>query len=176
MGVFRQCLNMLVPKGRKQRHPDLLAIVIVLLIPIGYSVLSFVRKMQVGNADIIVSGVGVLGGLLFAHAIFVFQLRMAYSDAKHRRASEASSPLMEKTAVIEMIDQMFYSVVYASALSLIITLVIGLASSLRLCDKKGIFPVWFSALVIFLIAHLAGWVWYVISITASAYRDLIKEL
>ena len=71
---------------------------------------------------------------------------------------------------------MFYSVVYASALSLIITLVIGLASSLRLCDKKGIFPVWFSALVIFLIAHLAGWVWYVISITASAYRDLIKEL
>ena len=168
MGVFRQCLNMLVPKGRKQRHPDLLAIVIVLLIPIGCSVLSFVRKMQVGNADIIVSGVGVLGGLLFAHAIFVFQLRMAYSDAKHRRASEASSPLM--------IDQMFYSVVYASALSLIITLVIGLASSLRLCDKKGIFPVWFSALVIFLIAHLAGWVWYVISITASAYRDLIKEL
>lgn len=83
---------------------------------------------------------------------------------------------MEKTAVIEMIDQMFYSVVYASALSLIITLVIGLASSLRLCDKKGIFPVWFSALVIFPIAHLAGWVWYVISITASAYRDLIKEL
>lgn len=64
MGVFRQCLNMLVPKGRKQRHPDLLAIVIVLLIPIGCSVLSFVRKMQVGNADIIVSGVGVLGGLL----------------------------------------------------------------------------------------------------------------
>lgn len=63
MGVFRQCLNMLVPKGRKQRHPDLLAIVIVLLIPIGCSVLSFVRKMQVGNADIIVSGVGVLGGL-----------------------------------------------------------------------------------------------------------------
>ena len=81
MGVFRQCLNMLVPKGRKQRHPDLLAIVIVLLIPIGCSVLSFVRKMQVGNADILVSGVGVLGVLLFAHAILVFQLRMAYSDA-----------------------------------------------------------------------------------------------
>lgn len=53
MGVFRQCLNMLVPKGRKQRHPDLLAIVIVLLIPIGCSVLSFVRKMQVGNADLL---------------------------------------------------------------------------------------------------------------------------
>ena len=85
---------------------------------------------------------------------------------KHRRASEASSPLMEKTAVIEMIDQMFYSVVYASALSLIITLVIGLASSLRLCDKKGIFPVWFSALVIFLIA-LFSWLGLVCNINYS---------
>ena len=74
MGVFRQCLNMLVPKGRKQRHPDLLAIVIVLLIPIGCSVLSFVRKMQVGNADIIVSGVGVLGGLLFVSCNICFPI------------------------------------------------------------------------------------------------------
>lgn len=176
MGVLRQCWIMLAPKGRKYHHFDWLAIAITVLIPIICTVVFLILRMQIANADIIVSGVGVLGGLLFAHAIFVFQLRMAYSDAKRRRATEIHSSPMEKIAVTNMIDQIFYSVIYASALSLFITLIISLSSSLRVSDEEGIFPVWFSAVAIFLISHLAGWVWYVISITTSAYRDLIKEL
>lgn len=176
MGVFRQSQYMLFPRGRKYLHPDWPAVVITLIIPVCCAVATFMFKAQIGNADIIVSGAGVLGGLLFAHAIFVFQLRMAYADAKRRRSDGLTQHPMEKLSVSEMIDQMFYSVVYASALSLLITLGIGLSASFGLSNADKPFPLWFSTLAIFFISHLAGWVWYVISITVSAYRDLIKEL
>lgn len=176
IGVLGHCADMLAPKGNKKRHIQVLEFSIVILLPIALGIISLRRKVQIGNADIIVSGVGVLGGLLFAHAIFVFQLRMSYSEAIRRRASESRTPPMEKLGVPPMIDQMFYSVVYASALSLLITLIIGMASSLQIADKDGIFPIWFSSLSIVLITHLAGWVWFVITITVSAYRDLIKEM
>lgn len=176
MSVFKQCFAMLFPKGRKHHHADWLAIIITVVFPIICAAIIVVFRKEIGNADIIVSGVGVLGGLLFAHAIFVFQLRMSYSEAKRRRAVENSQPPMEKTEVPKMINQMFYSVVYASGLSLFITLFVGMASSLGLSSENQPFPLWLSSVIVFLIAHLAGWVWYVMSITVSAYRDLIKEL
>lgn len=176
MGVFKQCLSMLAPVGRRHRHVDWIAVTCIFVIPIICAASTLMLKKRIGNADIIVSGVGVLGGLLFAHAIFVFQLRMSYSDAKRRRSVDNSQPPMEKIAVPKMIDQMFYSVVYASGLSLFITLFVGMSSSFSLSDDKGIFPLALSSIIVFLIAHLAGWVWYVMSITVSAYKDLIKEL
>ena len=72
------------------------------------------RKLT--NADIIVSALGVLGGLLFAHAIFVFQLRMEYTRSVKKAILENRAD-SENTDLSRQIDELFDSVVYCSALA-----------------------------------------------------------
>jgi sterol desaturase/sphingolipid hydroxylase (fatty acid hydroxylase superfamily) len=176
MGIIGNYFGLLAPKGRKFRHPDIPSLVIEILIPIICALAAFFLHIRLGNPDIIVAGVGVLGGLLFAHAIFVFQLRLSYSEARRRRNESPKQPKMEKTEVPEMITQMFHAVVYSSALSLFITLIVGMASSLGFQEQDKKFGTILSTIIILLIAHLVGCVWHVLTITTSAYRDLQNEM
>lgn len=124
------------------------------------------------NADIIVSALGVLGGLLFAHAIFVFQLRMEYTRSVKEaiRKKEADG---ENVNLTRQIDELFDSVVYCSTLALAITIVVGLSSALGLyASMSAIWRRIFSALFLAVIAHLAGCIYRVLRTTSSAYNEL----
>lgn len=127
---------------------------------------------KLANADIIVSALGVLGGLLFAHAIFVFQLRMEYTRSVKRAILENRADA-ENTVLSRQIDELFDSVVYCSALALVITITVGVSSSLGLyASMPDMMKRILSALFLAVIAHLAGCIYRVLRTTSSAYNEL----
>lgn len=143
-----------------------------IILPVAVFIAELLWDRGLTNADIIVSALGVLGGLLFAHAIFVFQLRMGYTRSVKEaiRKKEADGENVELT---RQIDELFDSVVYCSALALAITIVVGLSSALGLYASMSAF--WrriFSALFLAVIAHLAGCIYRVLRTTSSAYNEL----
>ncbi len=145
-----------------------------IIIPVAVFIAELVWDRGLTNADIIVSALGVLGGLLFAHAIFVFQLRMEYTRSVKEaiRENEADG---ENVNLTRQIDELFDSVVYCSTLALAITIIVGLSSALGLYASMS--AVWrriFSALFLAVIAHLAGCIYRVLRTTSSAYNELRK--
>ena len=76
--------------------------------------------MAIHETGVIAASFGVLGGLLFAHAIFVFQLRVSYDAANVEPSPE--SPARD-LRVRPLIDEMFSGVLYASFVALVLTLV-----------------------------------------------------
>ena len=139
------------------------------LVPIVVASVGFVFNIRVSNADIIVSALGVLGGLLFAHAIFVFDLRMNYMHVIEERLKQGDAD-GENLTVPMLIDDMFSGVVYSSALSLSVTMLTALASSYgwygMLCDELQRIV---SAMFIGVMAHLAACIWRVLKLTSNAY-------
>lgn len=139
------------------------------IIPIIVAVIGFIFNIRVSNADIIVSALGVLGGLLFAHAIFVFDLRMNYMHVTGERLRRGDAD-GENLTVPRLIDDMFSGVVYSSALALSVTMLAALASSYgwygMMCN--GLQRV-VSAVFIGVMTHLAACIWRVLKLTSNAY-------
>lgn len=143
-----------------------------LIIPGVVFIVELFWDRKLTNADIIVSALGVLGGLLFAHAIFVFQLRMEYTRSVKRAILENRAD-GENTVLSRQIDELFDSVVYCSALALVITITVGISSSLGLyASMPDMMKRIFSALFLAVIAHLAGCIYRVLRTTSSAYNEL----
>lgn len=138
-------------------------------IPIIITIIGLVFNVRVSNADIIVSALGVLGGLLFAHAIFVFDLRMNYMHVTEERMKRGDAD-GENLTVPRLIDDMFSGVVYSSALALSVTMLTALASSYGwyggMCN--GLQRV-VSAVFIGVMTHLAACIWRVLKLTSNAY-------
>ena len=78
-GILWQYILSLCPKIHNTRSIAWKYVFREILIPSVAAYLDFRFSRLALNADIIVSALGVLGGLLFAHAIFVFELRMTYN-------------------------------------------------------------------------------------------------
>lgn len=87
-GILYHYMDTLAPKIRESDDGRNIAwkyVLRELLCPTIVAILDFCFGRFAVNADIIVSTLGVLGGLLFAHAIFVFELRMTYNQNLRER-------------------------------------------------------------------------------------------
>jgi hypothetical protein len=172
-GILRRYIRVLrptLPNGVIKWAWGYIVAEIVMPFLVFVSELVWGRKLT--NADIIVSSLGVLGGLLFAHAIFVFQLRMDYTRSVEKYIKEGKTS-GENLNLTRQIDELFDSVVYCSALALMITIAVGLSSSLGLyasmsCMTQRLV----SALLLAAIAHLAGCIYRVLKTTSSAYNEV----
>ena len=171
---YLHSLRPVIHKGAKPRIAWKYAL-LELGVPTVAALIDFALARMALNADIIVSALGVLGGLLFAHAIFVFELRMSY-NANIRSRIKAKEIDAENTKLTRLIDDMFYSVVYSSALALGITIATAMGSSLgvyALMPAMGKRVV--SACIVWLMAHLAFCIYRVLRTTTSAYEELRRS-
>ena len=174
-GILWQYILSLCPKIHNTRSIAWKYVFREILIPSVAAYLDFRFSRLALNADIIVSALGVLGGLLLAHAIFVFELRMTY-NANLRERIRNKEIQAENTKLTRLINDMFYSVVYSSALALGITLAVAMGSSLGVYDtlpqigKKLI-----SAAIVWLMTHLAFCIYRVLKTTSGAYGELRKS-
>jgi hypothetical protein len=145
------------------------------ILPIVSFAFALILRFSFSDAGIIVSALGVLGGLLFAHAIFVFQLRMSYTESLKRRIADGTSN-GEDTRLTRRIDELFDSVVYCSGLALAITIVVGTGSSLNLFSSVSeTARTYVSAVLLALLVHLSGCIYRVLKTTSSAYAILQKQ-
>lgn len=132
--------------------------------------LDLATHVALYDPGVIASSFGVLGGLLFAHAIFVFQLRVTYDTAG---VEPPAHEAQEDLRVRPLIDEMFTGVLYASLVALVLTLVTsGLAATLD--PDAQVAPAAATAIVL-LALHLGGCVWHVIAATTTAYSTLKKQ-
>ncbi|WP_129882208.1 hypothetical protein [Bifidobacterium animalis] len=82
----------------------------------------------------------------------------------------------ENTNLTRLIDELFYSVVYSSALALGITIAVSLGSYLNIYSHlNALWESIINAIIIMLIAHLSMCIYRVLRTTASAYKELCKE-
>ena len=159
----------------KQRIPAWRYIIREIVIPIAIGIIVGFSPWTSPNADIIVAALGVLGGLLFAHAIFVFELRMTYITSMKEKIKTGMLSGENKN-LTRLIDELFYSVVYSSALALGVTIAVSLGSYLNVYSHLN--PVCervINAIIIILIVHLSMCIYRVLRTTASAYKELCKE-
>lgn len=172
-GIIKRYIRVLRPTLPRDRKKIAWRYVIAeILIPALIFVGELFWNRKLSNADIIVSALGVLGGLLFAHAIFVFQLRMDYTRSV-RQAIEEHKTSGENMKLTRQIDELFDSVVYCSALALLITITVGVSSSLGLyASLPSVGQRVVSALFLAVIAHLAGCIYRVLRTTSSAYNEV----
>lgn len=177
-GILYHYMDTLAPKIRELddgRNITWKYVLRELLCPTIVAILDFCFGRFAVNADIIVSALGVLGGLLFAHAIFVFELRMTYNQNLRERVKNGEIQA-ENLKLTRLVDDMFFSVVYSSALALGITILTSMGSSLGIygqlpdIGKKVV-----SAIVVWLMTHLAFCIYRVLKITTSAYGELRKK-
>lgn len=160
---------------KNQRVPAWRYIIREIIIPVISGIIVGFSPWTSPNADIIVAALGVLGGLLFAHAIFVFELRMTYTTSMKEKI-KAKTLSGENTNLTRLIDELFYSVVYSSALALGITIAVSLGSYLNIYSHLN--ALWeriINAIIIMLITHLSMCIYRVLRTTASAYKELCKE-
>ncbi len=133
-------------------------------------VFDLITPLALHDPGVIASSFGVLGGLLFAHAIFVFQLRVSYDAAGVE--PKADQP-QEDLRVRPLIDEMFVGVLYASLIALTLTLLTsGIAATLP--DDAHVAPP-VATVIIFLALHLGGCVWHVVAATTTAYATLKRQ-
>lgn len=174
-GIISRYFHVLRPDIHGTRHWAWKYLIPEIMVPTATLILAIWKGILLSNAEIIVSALGVLGGLLFAHAIFVFQLRMSYTTSLRERIKNGEMD-GENTDLTRLIDELFDSVVYCSALALLITILTGLGSSMGL---YSLLSSWqqrtISAVLLALIAHLAGCIYRVLRTTSSAYAELKKD-
>lgn len=167
--------NVILPSRGSVRQISYLYLTLLLLLPlaggIGTYFLAGAALVTFWDPGVVASSFGVLGGLLFAHAIFVFQLRVSYDAANE----EPSGPdvAMEDLRVRPLIDEMFAGVLYASFVALTLTLLTGALAAVQV-PATPVAPVMF-AVVVAVGLHLVGCVWHVLSATTTAYRTLKKR-
>ena len=177
-GILCQYLRSLCPKIHGDDTAGSFAwkyIIREIVIPFFVAGADFFFSKLALNADIIVSALGVLGGLLFAHAIFVFELRMTY-NANLRNRIQSGEVNAENAKLTRLIDDMFVSVVYSSAIALGITITVAMGSSLDLYnDLPELGKKMISAGLVWLMTHLAFCIYRVLRTTSGAYMELRKS-
>ncbi len=133
-------------------------------------VCDLMTPLALYDPGVIAASFGVLGGLLFAHAIFVFQLRVAYDTAG---VEPPTAGPQQDLRVRPLIDEMFTGVLYASLIALTLTLLAsGIAATLP--DDFHVAPPAATGIVL-LSLHLGGCVWHVVAATTTAYSTLKRQ-
>lgn len=138
---------------------------LVLPIVAGAAVIYFsVRLAIVGE---LIAGSAVIAGLLFGLVIFIFQLRLGLTTDPR---------VQSKTAVPELIDQLFSNVLYAVVASFAFVIAAVLFAALEPVDIKtgdalGLEP-WMSAVLVVLGLHLLAVIYMCIRRTRRAYLEL----
>ena len=169
--LFRGVWDILLPRVGDTRRPSYRYILLLVVIPlagaVGWFRLEECTTIAIHDSGVIAASFGVLGGLLFAHAIFVFQLRVSYDAANVE--PQASSPQRD-LRVRPLIDEMFNGVLYASFVALLLTLVSSFLAATA--EAGSTIPALIAAAVVGLTLHLAGAVIHVISATTTAFTVL----
>ena len=177
-GILQHYIDTLFPKLNPAKRYHSIAwkyLIQEIAVPLAAGSVAWLSSITLTGADIIVSALGVLGGLLFAHAIFVFELRMSYMSNVRSKLKEGISS-GENLQLTRLIDELFYSVVYSSALALGITVAISMGSSLGIYWRMGTTGRRvLSSVIVIAVAHLAMCIYRVLRTTASAYGELRKE-
>lgn len=177
-GILQHYIGTLFPKTNPTKRYHSIAwkyLIQEIAIPLLAGIVVWACSITLTRADIIVSALGVLGGLLFAHAIFVFEMRMSYMANVRSKIKEGISS-GENLQLTRLIDELFYSVVYSSALALGVTIAISTGASLGIYWRIGdTGRRILSSLIIVVIAHLAMCIYRVLRTTAGAYGELRKE-
>lgn len=138
-----------------------------LVVPVvaGAAVIYFaVRLTIVGE---LIAGSAVIAGLLFGLVIFIFQLRLGLTTDPR---------VQSKTAVPELIDQLFSNVLYAVVTSFTFVVAAVLFAALEPIDSKtnealGLEP-WMGAVLVALGLHLLAVIYMCIRRTRRAYLEL----
>lgn len=173
LSLFTGVRDILFPRVGEARRAStryiLLFIVVPLFAAVGWYFLEQYTTVAIHQTGVIAASFGVLGGLLFAHAIFVFQLRVSYDASNVEPAPD--SPARD-LRVRPLIDEMFNGVLYASFVALVLTL---FSSFLAATAEPGsTLPAIVASVVAALTIHLAGAVVHVISATTTAF-GVLKE-
>lgn len=177
-GLVASTFSVVFPRrsGRRKVSPTYL--VLLVLMPAAVSTTFGLIQSKVSVAieapGVLAESFGVLGGLLFAHAIFVFQLRLDYARAQTERDTSGADAPQESLRVAPMIDEMSPGVLYASVVALALTLSSALLAS-TMADGDTV-PMPASVILVLVASHLAGCVVHVIRITTVAYSQLRVEL
>lgn len=162
------------PEVRGKTRVSLRYLLLLVLIPATVGFLAWGAELRVQDPGILATSLGVLGGLLFAHAIFVFQLRSSYDARQIEPPKDAAGNYaQEDLRVRPLIDEMFNGVLYASLVALVLTLFSGISAAFA-PENEALDPTITVASLV-LITHLAGCIWHVITATTTAYATLKKH-
>jgi len=168
-------LGVIWPTRGRVRQISYLYFTLLIAVPVIGGVaagfLSTAEIVQFRDPAVIASSFGVLGGLLFAHAIFVFQLRVSY-DATNDEATGPDTP-MEDLRVRPLIDEMFAGVLYASLVALALTLITGAVAAVQ--DPTAVVSPVLFGITVGIGLHLFGCVLHVLSATTTAYENLKRR-
>jgi hypothetical protein len=168
-------LNVLFPKRGGLRLVSWRYILILVIAPVGAAIFGFwaftSEVVCLVNVEVVASSFGVLGGLLFAHAIFVFQLRVAYDSANIE--PEEPETQQEDLRVRPLIDEMFAGVLYSSLVALGLTLLCAAVAATQ-PDGRVVNSV-LATLILLVATHLAGCVYHVVRLTTTAYTTLQNQ-
>lgn len=174
LSLFKGVWDIVYPRVGDTRRLSLRYALLLILIPIGGAVgwfyLEECTTIAIHDSGVIAASFGVLGGLLFAHAIFVFQLRVSYDAAN---VEPDSSSTQQDLRVRPLIDEMFNGVLYASFVALVLTLVSSFLAATA--ESHSTVPALVAAVVVGLTLHLAGAVIHVISATTTAFGVLKQQ-
>ena len=166
--------RIIFPKVKDKTRVSFKYLLLLILIPALVGYFAWDAGLRVQDPGILATSLGVLGGLLFAHAIFVFQLRSSYDARQIEPLKDAAGNYaQEDLRVRPLIDEMFNGVLYASFIALVLTLFSGISAAFA-PEGEALDPI-VTVITLVLIAHLAGCVWHVISATTTAYATLKKH-
>ena len=170
--LARAVLNLLFPRRGTVRQISYRYVALFILLPLAAGGamwwLSEHAIIQIHSASVIAESFGVLGGLLFAHAIFVFQLRVSYDSAKVE--PPAPDAAQEDLRVKPLIDEMFNGVLYSSLIALVLTLVTAAVAAVL--PQDTLVPQGLSVLIVVVGTHLVGCIVHVMNVTVTAYSVL----
>ncbi|WP_187976495.1 hypothetical protein [Mycetocola sp. JXN-3] len=151
--------------GRPRVSVSIRFLFLLALLPILCGIVSVWNGLEIVDPSVVASSVGVLGGLLIAHAIFVFQLRVSLmSKGKKKREVD--------NRVFELVDQMFDGVLWSSTIALLLTLVSGAIAAFL--PEEHTVDRWITGAFVVLAVHLVGCLVHVITATMSAFQILRK--
>lgn len=166
--------NILFPQRGRIRQISWRYVTLLLVLPVLAGVVCVLAALFFGirlqEPGVIAGSFGVLGGLLFAHAIFVFQLRVTYDASGVEPAPDAAQ---EDLRVRPLIDEMFVGVLYASLVALVLTFGTAFLAATREAHTE--IPLWAATGVAVVATHLGGCVLHVISATTTAYGTLKRQ-
>jgi hypothetical protein len=166
--------SIMFPKHGKVRQVSWRYVTLFLVMPIlgggAWLYLELNTDVALRDPGVVAASFGVLGGLLFAHAIFVFQLRVTYDTAGVEPSPDAPQPDLR---VRPLIDEMFVGVLYASLVALALTLVTSLLAATQ--QPQCEVATWAATGVAVLALHMGGCVFHVIAATTTAYSTLKRQ-
>lgn len=149
--------------GRTRARVSPLYFALFLALPLAVGTLSILFGLELQQPSVVAASVGVLGGLLIAHAIFVFQLRVSLKPKSDPSA-------IKDRRVYDLVDEMFDGVLWSSVVALTLTLAAGAIAAF---SSEGVpVNIWATGALLFVAVHLVGCLIHVINATTTAFQVL----